>query len=153
MQVAEEDDVAVAETPPYASAGKIGTISITPHLVWDATFGAPCLMFQAFKSTDTGKQDVTISDLGPMLAGTAFDTVQTAPHEGLSQKDHPLLGMPFFFFHPCQTNAILDEMVREDSDGDGASVDANASPLRFLEAFLSVYGTSIGIRVHLHPVL
>eukprot|EP00049_Salpingoeca_infusionum_P015157 m.291224 g.291224 ORF g.291224 m.291224 type:complete len:94 (+) comp15825_c2_seq5:269-550(+) len=68
MQVAEEDDVAVAETPPYASAGKIGTISITPHLVWDATFGAPCLMFQAFKSTDTGKQDVTISDLGPMVS-------------------------------------------------------------------------------------
>ena len=40
-------------------------------------------------------------------------SIPTSTFPLLSHGDHPTLGFPCWYFHPCETTAAVDELVRE----------------------------------------
>ncbi|KAJ7129766.1 hypothetical protein C8R44DRAFT_777610 [Mycena epipterygia] len=115
---AEEDisdgDEAIAPAPAE-------TLTCLQYIVYSATFQVPAFYFTlhdasgsplplddlvrttlfhrfAFKGTES-------TSFGVSLPGSAFPL--------LSQGDHPTLGTPCWYFHPCQSAAAVDEILEE----------------------------------------
>nr|GAT54060.1 predicted protein [Mycena chlorophos] len=55
----------------------------------------------------------------------------------LSQGDHPTLGTPCWFLHPCESAAAVDEIMRELGAGDDEQ--------RWLETWFMVLGSVVHV--------
>ncbi|KAF5364190.1 hypothetical protein D9756_000697 [Leucocoprinus leucothites] len=62
-------------------------------------------------------------------------SLPTATFPLLSHGDHPTLGIPCWYFHPCETTAVVDELMREVAQ-DGWSEEARLA--RWLEMWFMV---------------
>ncbi|KAG9128174.1 hypothetical protein FRC07_004003 [Ceratobasidium sp. 392] len=62
----------------------------------------------------------------------------------LSQGDHPILGTPHWYFHPCETSTAVTELLSQmpDVQWDQSSPD---HPLRWLETWFTVLSTAIDL--------
>ena len=70
----------------------------------------------------------------PSVDGSTFAlTLPDSSFALLSQGDHPTLGTPSWYFHPCHTSEVVGEIMVEVE----GSRDA---PLRWLEAWFMVMG-------------
>lgn len=58
----------------------------------------------------------------------------------LSQGDHPTLGTPCWYLHPCNTAAVVGEIMAEAADPSWAE---EARCIRWMEAWLMVIGNII----------
>ena len=97
------------------------------HIVYHVSFQVPCLFFVCYGS------DGAIVDVGREAAATG----QAIPRpEAVSQQMHPILQVPFWFVHPCDTVALLDK-VRG-----GAKLELNT----YLQTWLSLIGPFAGYR-------
>lgn len=73
---------------------------------------------------------------------SSLSSATAASHQGsISQQDHPVLGVPYFYVHPCET-AVLMNAVRP---GEGGNVGEEG----YLRAWLSLVGGAVGVRVKL----
>jgi len=103
------------------------------HLLYSLSFEVPVLYFNAWHSNGSLLDIEQIWDLASVAHKGA---VRDSKWNAVSQQDHPLLGTPFFFFHPCNSANLL---------GDLTSPDTSCSN-RIL-AWLSVVGPILGLRV------
>ncbi len=105
-----------------ASAG--GELTTEHHIVYHASFQVPCLYFASY-SRDGDMVDVTT------------DKRIHLPRPGvISQQLHPILQMPVWFVHPCDTVELLRRVSSE-------------TPLTtdtYLDAWLSVIGPFAGFQ-------
>lgn len=58
----------------------------------------------------------------------------------LSQGDHPVTGMPSWYFHPCETPKSVEELLNEMKQGDWAEDDML---LHWMKAWFLVLGTAV----------
>lgn len=56
---------------------------------------------------------------------------------GISQGDHPVLGLPYYFVHPCNTADAVREWEREDGIG----------PEEYLRIWIGLVGGVVGLYV------
>jgi len=61
----------------------------------------------------------------------------------LSQADHPTLGTPCWYIHPCETPTALRELVDADDRYQGPE---EGRPLRQLELWLLLIGNVMDVR-------
>ena len=95
------------------------------HIVYHVSFQVPCLFFVCYGS------DGGIVDAEREAAGLVI------PRPGaVSQQMHPILQMPFWFVHPCDTAALLDKI------GGRTKLELNT----YLETWLSLIGPFAGYR-------
>ncbi|KAJ6516011.1 hypothetical protein C8R45DRAFT_809589 [Mycena sanguinolenta] len=125
-----DGDDATAATPAE-------TLTCKQYIVYSATFQVPALYFTLH---DAGGGPLALDDLvhttlfhrfafegtestsfGVSLPGSAFPL--------LSQGDHPTLGTPCWYFHPCESAAAVEEIMAELGE---------KSPVRWLETWLMV---------------
>ncbi|TPX66289.1 hypothetical protein SpCBS45565_g04570 [Spizellomyces sp. 'palustris'] len=93
-------------------------ITLEFHVIYSTTYACPVLYFYGHTSAGTGLslEDIrqTVNGHMPDLDGekrTEYDMPV------VSQKDHPILGNPFYFIHPCHTADVTAEMLEAcDSD-------------------------------------
>lgn len=65
-------------------------------------------------------------------------SVPDAPFPLLSQGDHPTLGTPCWYLHPCETRTAVNELFREIEQADW---DSTTRDVRWLETwFMTVSG-------------
>jgi len=74
------------------------------HIVYSTTYQQPVLYFNAFKPD------------GKLLThNEILYTLQISPgsenHPFISQKEHPVLGIPFYHIHPCETSKLMKEIL------------------------------------------
>jgi ubiquitin-like-conjugating enzyme ATG10 len=82
-------------------------------------------------------------DISPHYAKTIFGlTEPNAAFPLLSYGDHPVLGMPCWCFHPCETSKAVDELVKEMGQ-DGRSEDENL--LQWMRAWFLVLRNTVNI--------
>lgn len=62
----------------------------------------------------------------------------------LSQGDHPTLGTPCWYLHPCETSASVDEIMAEVRE-DGWSEEQRL--VRWLEAWFMVVSNAINLNI------
>ena len=95
------------------------------HILYHVSFQVPCLFFVCYGS-DGGMVDVEREATGLVI-----------PRPGaVSQQMHPVLQVPFWFVHPCDTSAMLDKI------GGGTKLQLNT----YVETWLSLIGPFAGYR-------
>jgi ubiquitin-like-conjugating enzyme ATG10 len=61
----------------------------------------------------------------------------------LSQGDHPTLGTPCWYFHPCETSASVGEVMKEVMQDDWTE---SQRQVRWMEAWFMVLGTAVNLK-------
>jgi ubiquitin-like-conjugating enzyme ATG10 len=67
-----------------------------------------------------------------------------APVALLTQGDHPVLGVPCWYLHPCETSNAVVDILKEKEDGQWE--DGEQGWTRWLEAWFVVLSTAVDLR-------
>ncbi|KAK9462739.1 uncharacterized protein V1516DRAFT_671004 [Lipomyces oligophaga] len=85
-------------------------VYFTAHIVLSAVYSVPVLYFQAIRLDEEGNSTpiTKVSELQDQFLATRA----TALHGStvLTQGEHPLTGLPWFFIHPCNTAEIMRDL-------------------------------------------
>ncbi|KAI9478901.1 MAG: autophagocytosis associated protein [Benjaminiella poitrasii] len=92
-------------------------IQLEHHIVYSTSYQVPVLYFRAHYQNGT-----------PLRATDIYQYIipESYQHIALSQNDHPVLGTPFWYIHPCDTRTLMKTIEFE--------------PLNYIKSWLSVYG-------------
>jgi len=139
----EEDDAATAVAPE--------TLVSSQYVVYSASFQVPAFYFTVHDSKGT---PLALMDLvrTSLFHPSAFEQTEitsfglTRPASSfplLSQGDHPTLGTPCWYLHPCETANAVDELMSElDLEGYAEGIRL----ARWLEMWFMVLGTAVNAR-------
>lgn len=158
------DDAAASSAPSVVD----GYVAGRMHVVHSATFQVPVLCFSMHHSSacaytrpvilieltndDEDGAPLSLVEIcrlplfrpealhGSQVASFAVQDPKTAMAL-LSQGDHPTLGIPCWYIHPCNTSAVVGEIMSEVA-ADDAWTEA-AQCLRWLEAWFMVLGNML----------
>ncbi|SCV71961.1 BQ2448_4655 [Microbotryum intermedium] len=122
------------------------------HVCWSPTYLVPVLYFTAHKQNGAPLQllelfnstvfqhiyyAATQSSFEPVprpLTSESADLLPPAPF--ISQADHPTLGIPTWFLHPCNTQAVIQEVLCGEQD----------SLASYFNTWLMVVGSVVDLR-------
>lgn len=109
MEHEDEEDCTVQDSTEI--------IQLEHHIVYSTSYQVPVIYFKA-----------TFSDGTPLSHNEIFqyiipDTYQDAV---VSQNDHPILGIPCWYIHPCDTRSLMNTMTFD--------------PVDYIKVWLSAYG-------------
>ncbi|KAJ6599142.1 hypothetical protein DFH09DRAFT_26429 [Mycena vulgaris] len=141
--LAEEDvDDATAAAPAE-------TLTCMQYIVYSATFQVPAFYFTLH---DASGSPLSLDELvhATLFHRFAFEGTESTtfalslPASAfplLSQGDHPSLGTPCWYFHPCQSAAAVDEIMAEL----GEQLPLAQRLVRWMEAWFMVLGTVVNM--------
>uniref|UniRef100_A0A1A8RH74 Ubiquitin-like-conjugating enzyme ATG10 n=1 Tax=Nothobranchius rachovii TaxID=451742 RepID=A0A1A8RH74_9TELE len=72
---------------------------------------------------------------------TSIQDVKNSALNALSQQEHPLLGQPFFYLHPCKTEEFMKLVLTAAED--------KHRPMNYVLLWLSLVGPAVGLDVPL----
>ncbi|KAF5331691.1 hypothetical protein D9611_007748 [Ephemerocybe angulata] len=136
----DEEDSATAHTTSEAEC-----VISQQFVVFSATFQVPAFYFTAHKANGTTLSLDEIMNtklfkfeipIGSDANGFAL-TLPDVPFPLLSQGDHPTLGTPCWYLHPCETSNAVDELFREVMEADW---DEETRLVRWLETWFMTVG-------------
>jgi ubiquitin-like-conjugating enzyme ATG10 len=159
----EEEDVAAAGI-------SLDVMTCRQYVVYSATFCSPAFYFSIHDSSTLfswiNRQLVLtrsllyflggaplnlegVTDSPLFLRSTLPETTKTSfaletpdtPFAMLSQGDHPTLGTPCWYLHPCHTAEVVEELLRE------VGCEEVDPLLRWLEAWFMVLGNVVDFRL------
>jgi len=123
----EEEDESLAPSTPAMTAH-----TSQQYIVYSATYSVPAFYFTLH---DAGGAPLTLDAL---LRTRLFHAPSELPGSGLfpllSQGDHPVLGTPCWYLHPCETSTAMEELLRA------------SEPRPWLEVWLMLIGTVLDLR-------
>ncbi|XP_008431775.1 ubiquitin-like-conjugating enzyme ATG10 isoform X1 [Poecilia reticulata] len=108
------------------------------HILFSCSYGAPVLYFRAF--TLEGKS-LALEEMWSTIHPNYRLRLQNCPLSAISQQEHPLLGQPFFFLHPCRTEEFMGLVLQ--------AVQDQGRPVNYVLSWLSVVGPVVGLDVPL----
>ncbi|KAG2180313.1 hypothetical protein INT44_003315, partial [Umbelopsis vinacea] len=128
------DDVPdIAELEPASPNADI--ICTEYHIVYSTTYCVPVLYFNAYFSDGSF---LSRNDLEQLVFSKihveALRTNSLIQQGAISQHDHPILGQPFFYVHPCDTSALMAQLQIEDE-------------LSYIISWLSFFGPPVGLYI------
>ncbi|RDX53108.1 hypothetical protein OH76DRAFT_1494773 [Lentinus brumalis] len=122
------------------------SLTCNQYVVYSATFGVPAFYFTLHDRSGSplALEQVVQSALFrpntlPSPDGNTFAV--TLPHSAfslLSQGDHPTLGTPSWYLHPCNTAEVVGEIMAEVEEG-------RTNLLRCMEAWFMVLGNIVDL--------
>ncbi|CAO3590703.1 unnamed protein product [Absidia cylindrospora] len=88
------------------------SITVNHHIVYSASYQAPVLYFDAFFTDGMrlGLDDI-YTHLVPPIYQQDLKTSPVQAQGSITQADHPLLGRPFWYIHPCDTQTLLQTIL------------------------------------------
>ena len=61
---------------------------------------------------------------------------------GISQQDHPILNVPYFYMHPCETVSLMETILKnQEQDRSRSFLDS------YVSTWLSFTGQAVGLSV------
>ncbi|KAF8443626.1 hypothetical protein BGX38DRAFT_1271836 [Terfezia claveryi] len=167
---AEEDELAMEGDQENDSECIVRKVSQTKsaiieyHIVLSPVYCVPVLYFNmAIDSTPASLDDVyqhlvRQSDLSKDVSWE--ETLRAVGvHGAISQGEHPVLGTPFWFIHPCETAALVENwgtvkthsIPRLDID-DSHSKKGIISLQNYLQIWLGMMGSTVGLHLPVEAV-
>lgn len=107
------------EDPATASPALHDLLTVQQYVVYSPTFRVPTFYFTIHDSTGAPLPlaDIVHSSLfkfPPDSETTTFAlTLPAASFPLLSQGEHPILGTPCWYLHPCESDAAVSELLSE----------------------------------------
>ncbi|KAG1753955.1 uncharacterized protein EDB91DRAFT_1100881 [Suillus paluster] len=141
-----EDSLDVVDDGTTAPRGSRESLICQQYVVLSATFRVPAFYFSIHGSsgsplqlTDIMKTSLLREDVHEGTVATTFAVSHPAMNFPLlSQGEHPTLGTPCWYFHPCETASTVQEILKESEEN-------GRRPLRWIEAWFTDTFSSIGI--------
>lgn len=154
-ELEQEQDMAVAVETKQAH------VTLEHHVVYSPTFQAPVLYFNAFDpgllcgvlsskhQLNNGYFHIPIILDGSSLSlDQVYDWVISAvsgpnlrlpttvsSKGGITQDEHPILGLPFYYIHPCNTHIVMKQF------------DQHINTKNYIKIWLSFFGPPVGCNV------
>ncbi|KAH8553819.1 autophagocytosis associated protein [Umbelopsis sp. PMI_123] len=127
------------ETPDTATLEShttdINIITAEYHIVYSPTYCVPVLYFNAYYADGSS---LTRSELEHhVFSKVHVDALQNnslIQQGAISQHDHPLLGQPFFYVHPCDTSALMAQLQITNT-------------LSYIISWISFFGSPVGLYI------
>ncbi|KAI8355580.1 autophagocytosis associated protein [Blakeslea trispora] len=117
----EDEDPACVYSSSYQQ-----TVQLEHHVVYSASYRAPVLYFRAFYLDGTPLTQQEIYQF--IIPKSQQDIV-------LSQSDHPLLGTPYWYIHPCHTRNAMETIQFRKQD--------------YIKMWLSIFGPLVQCKLSL----
>ncbi|XP_061191966.1 ubiquitin-like-conjugating enzyme ATG10 isoform X1 [Saccostrea echinata] len=136
-QEIEEEDSSTLQTD-----GKLEQIVLTYefHIVYSQSYNVPVLYFNAH--FQNGKL-LSLEEIWDMVPAVYKERLTQDRWTFISQQEHPLLGRPFYFLHPCHTADLM------------RNIPALTDKRQYIIAWLSAVGPVVGLQLPLeygqHP--
>ncbi|XP_072219712.1 ubiquitin-like-conjugating enzyme ATG10 isoform X1 [Leuresthes tenuis] len=108
------------------------------HILYSCSYSAPVLYFRAFT---LGGKSLTLEEVWSSVHPHFRLHLQNCPLNAITQQEHPLLGQPFFFLHPCRTEEFMRPMLQ--------AAQEQCRPVNYVLSWLSVVGPVLGLDVPL----
>ncbi|RDB22487.1 Ubiquitin-like-conjugating enzyme ATG10 [Hypsizygus marmoreus] len=152
LPIADDLEEAFSEEDEASTTSASETLRSQQYVVYSATFQVPAFYFTVHDSQGI---PLSLSDLvrTSLFHPFAFEQTNsttfglTRPSSSfplLSQGDHPILGTPSWYLHPCETatsvNEIMAELHRDDWSEEQRLV-------RWLETWFMIVGTAVNCRL------
>ncbi|KAF8931342.1 hypothetical protein BGZ52_012797 [Haplosporangium bisporale] len=141
------DDLEDEEDESQLSVSKDGAhdefLSVSYHIVFSPSYQVPVLYFNAFKSNDESAP-VGLEHIYQSLVPHEWrDTVRNAGLSGgISQQDHPIFNIPYYYMHPCETVSLMETVLKANQN----RFDSQEAFLKsYIAAWLSFTGQAIGL--------
>ncbi|XP_013869293.1 ubiquitin-like-conjugating enzyme ATG10 [Austrofundulus limnaeus] len=135
----EDSSCCVSE---LSSSSSSSVLQFEYHVLYSCSYAAPVLYFRAF--TLEGRS-LTLEEAWRCVHPSFRLRLQSCPLNAISQQEHPLLGQPFFFLHPCRTEDFMRPVLRAAQD--------QHRPVNYVLSWLSVVGPVVGLDVSLQYCL
>lgn len=133
----DEDEVAYTNTAEPESV----PLSCEYHVIYDPAYQVPVLYFTA--SYPTGKL-VPLGELWSLLPAGRL-TSETGRWDMLTDKEHPLLGRPFYHIHPCHTSKTMATVLLSSDN----HMSQSGCHENYILTWLSMFGPVIGMELSL----
>jgi len=163
----DEDDPAVACCPaPQEQEQRDGewiSALCEWHVLWSSAFGVPvihyCLSADPNSPADNQKKLTFATEMAysDWLASTHGGRGLVQQPEEVSATyyvtngEHPVLGMPFWFLHPCKTAAFMEQLLSfqpdEDEEEPGEGNKKISRKDHYLASWISWAGPMVGLKV------
>lgn len=108
------------------------------HVLYSCSYAVPVLYFRA---STLGGRSLSLEEVWSSIHPNFRLHLQSCPLDAVSQQEHPLLGQPFFFLHPCRTEAFMRPVVE--------AAQYHSRPVNYVLSWLSVVGPVVGLDVPL----
>nr|XP_045587118.1 ubiquitin-like-conjugating enzyme ATG10 [Procambarus clarkii] len=118
-------------------------ITFEYHVVYSLSHSVPTLYFNAWNSA--GKL-LTLEEVWGLVHSHFSEQILNNKWESLTQKEHPLLGRPFFQLHPCHTAKLMSQVKSEHQCNSRLSS-------RYIVSWLSMFGPVVGLELPLNYFL
>ncbi|KAG7097047.1 hypothetical protein E1B28_004438 [Marasmius oreades] len=151
--VVDDAEQIIDEAVDEASLRSPGTqtFACRQYVVYSATFQVPCLYFTISHSNGTPLSADELVHTSLFHSATLDSTTTTSfavTHPSslfplLSQGDHPSLGTPCWYLHPCETVKSMQEVLAEDK----TEMSKEERLVRWLEVWFLVIGNMVDLRV------
>ncbi|KAF9958442.1 hypothetical protein BGZ72_000361 [Mortierella alpina] len=135
----EDDELGAAELPDSTCTD---ILSVTYHIIFSPSYQVPVLYFNAYRHDGAA---ISLEEIYESLVPTEWrSSIRDAGlNGGISQQDHPILNLPYFYMHPCETVPLMETIALSRAD--------ESNSTSFLEDYimtwLSFTGQAIGITV------
>ncbi|RKP39673.1 hypothetical protein BJ085DRAFT_35760 [Dimargaris cristalligena] len=126
------------------------------HIVYSASYQVPVLHFRSTYLV-TGETLDLDSVQRHVISQTWKPSLDSVPYGGaISMQDHPFLGVPYFYIHPCNTTSLLasvdespDATLPEDPPQSLESVLSRGPRMvsNYLLTWLSLIGQAVGLEL------
>ncbi|CAL1702202.1 unnamed protein product [Somion occarium] len=153
----ETDEVYVEVPEDDAEAPQVirELVTVTLSVVYSPTYQVPALYFTAHHTSgspltlpEITRLPLFREGLFPDEQGGSFAlNVPDSSFAMLSQGDHPTLGTPSWYLHPCHTSAVVSEILSVGEWGD------HEQAARWIESWFLVLGNVVDFTPHNSSVM
>ncbi|KAI0771465.1 hypothetical protein BD413DRAFT_475413 [Trametes elegans] len=150
---ASENDGELAQTVDTTEDECVATpatelLTCKQYIIYSPTFEVPAFYFTLHDSSGSplsldGVAQSTLFRRQALPSSEENTFALTFPDSSLallSQGDHPTLGTPSWYFHPCHTSEVVGEILAESNAGGGS-----IEPLRWMEVWFMVLSNTVDL--------
>ncbi|CAO3564700.1 unnamed protein product [Mortierella alpina] len=136
----EDDEEVGALALPDATGVDILTVSY--HIIFSPSYQVPVLYFNAYRRDGTA---ISLEEIyGSLVPEEWRSSIRDAGlNGGISQQDHPILNVPYFYMHPCETVPLMETIALSQAE------ESNSRSFieNYIMTWLSFTGQAIGISI------
>ncbi|PPQ77264.1 hypothetical protein CVT25_010846 [Psilocybe cyanescens] len=150
LELEGEDEVGLETDDPASAHPAPAPLTVQEFIVYSASFSVPAFYFTIHDTNGTplSLNEILQTSLFKMeLPGgseaTSFAlSFPSLSFPVLSQGEHPTLGTPCWYFHPCETDAAVGEFLAEVEQSDW---NEETRHLRWMELWLMIVGAVVNL--------
>ncbi|KAG0304383.1 hypothetical protein BGZ98_005591 [Dissophora globulifera] len=116
-------------------------LSVCYHVVFSPSYQVPVLYFNAYRPDGTA---ISLEEIYESLVPEDWrNSIRNAGlNGGISQQDHPILSIPYFYMHPCETVSLLETIFKNTTSTRQSSLLDS-----YILTWLSFTGQAIGLTI------